>query len=391
MNSEGFYRRPLPEQLISFSSTQGREVFREALASGGMEAYFTLAEQFHTQSEPAFCGLGTLVVVLNALSIDPGRVWKGVWRWYGEEFLDCCQPLSQVKEQGITFDEFVCLARCNGLKVEPFRYDASTLKDFRETVSKVTSLPQRTHIVVSYSRQGLGQTGDGHFSPLAGYHRERDLVLLLDVARFKYPPHWVPLSMLWEAFAATDSMTGKCRGYILLQKEAALRETFFLLAVDTSQWMELAPYFQGIIPAIFTDKNPASLEKMVEIFVDNFPLPVNSIITNNSAFSQIEELLLDIRSNKMFEVIQNLMIAEAYASKNFPIASSLSQNQYIIERIVLLLLACPEQLFVTLSHDLQSKISHIRALEKLPHILGSEVSTLQTQMAALQELWLSHQ
>lgn len=31
-----------------------------------------------------------------------------------------------------------------------------------------------------------------------GYHAETDQVLILDVARFKYPPHWVPLKTLWE-------------------------------------------------------------------------------------------------------------------------------------------------------------------------------------------------
>ncbi len=29
--------------------------------------------------------------------------------------------------------------------------------------------------------QALGQTGDGHFSPVGGYHPDKDLVLLMDV------------------------------------------------------------------------------------------------------------------------------------------------------------------------------------------------------------------
>ena len=33
------------------------------------------------QDEPAFCGLGTLVTALNALAVDPGRIWKGVRRF----------------------------------------------------------------------------------------------------------------------------------------------------------------------------------------------------------------------------------------------------------------------------------------------------------------------
>jgi hypothetical protein len=82
------YRRPLPQGAIAFSSPEGREVFAEALASGGLDGYFLLAEQFHTQADPAFCGLGSLVVALNALAIDPGRLWKGPWRWFSEDLLD---------------------------------------------------------------------------------------------------------------------------------------------------------------------------------------------------------------------------------------------------------------------------------------------------------------
>jgi len=40
-------------------------------------------------------------------------------------------------------------------------------------------------VQVSYSRRTFGQTGDGHFSPIGGYHAGKDLVLILDVARFK--------------------------------------------------------------------------------------------------------------------------------------------------------------------------------------------------------------
>jgi glutathione gamma-glutamylcysteinyltransferase len=43
-----------------------------------MEGFFKLISYYQTQSEPAYCGLATLAVVLNALAIDPGRKWKGI-------------------------------------------------------------------------------------------------------------------------------------------------------------------------------------------------------------------------------------------------------------------------------------------------------------------------
>lgn len=45
-----------------------------------MEVYFPLAEQFTTQALPSFCGLASLAMVLNALQVDPKRVWQGSWR-----------------------------------------------------------------------------------------------------------------------------------------------------------------------------------------------------------------------------------------------------------------------------------------------------------------------
>jgi len=40
-------------------------------------------------------------------------------------------------------------------------------------------------LVVSYSRATLGQTGDGHYSPIGGYDPQSNTALVMDVARFK--------------------------------------------------------------------------------------------------------------------------------------------------------------------------------------------------------------
>lgn len=69
-----YHRRQLPEETcVSFSSAQGVDIFKRALRANTMGPYFALAEQFTTQAEPAYCGLATLVMVLNAMAIDPKR------------------------------------------------------------------------------------------------------------------------------------------------------------------------------------------------------------------------------------------------------------------------------------------------------------------------------
>jgi len=113
-----FHKRPLPQTLIALSSTKGKEYFRDALAEGYMESFFPLSEQFITQSEPSFCSLSSLAMVLNALNHDPKKIWKGVWRWVTEEMLQCdsmkiCgHSLEKVKQDGMDFNSFENMARC---------------------------------------------------------------------------------------------------------------------------------------------------------------------------------------------------------------------------------------------------------------------------------------
>jgi len=135
-------------------------------------------------------------MVLNSIGIDPGRQWRGVWRWYSDEMLECCTSLEQVRTRGIDWDEFVCLAECHGLLPTAVRHDEASKDQFEEALCRATTEPD-THLVLSWSRKALGQTGVGHFSPVAAYHRERRMALVLDVARFKYPSYWASVDDLW--------------------------------------------------------------------------------------------------------------------------------------------------------------------------------------------------
>lgn len=224
------YRRPMPEGAVPFASDEGRALFAEALARGGLDGYFRLAEQFHTQSDPSFCGLGSLVVALNALAIDPGRLWKGPWRWFAEELLDCCVSLDGVRARGLTLDELACLARCNGADVSLVRADTCDVSAFRAAVQQ--SCRGGAVLIAAYDRATLGQTGSGHYSPIGGYHPDRDLVLILDVARFKYPPHWVALEQLHRALLPRDPATGRARGYLQLTRSKRTMSVGFSLRCD---------------------------------------------------------------------------------------------------------------------------------------------------------------
>jgi len=72
-------------------------------------------------------------------------------------------------------------------------------------------------MAISYSREAVGQFGGGHFSPVAALDRETNSVLMLDTARYMYPPHWIPIELIFQAMLPIDLVTDKSRGYIVLQ------------------------------------------------------------------------------------------------------------------------------------------------------------------------------
>jgi glutathione gamma-glutamylcysteinyltransferase len=264
-----FKRRILPPNLISFNSTEGKSRLLHALQTKNAEAYIPLSQQFVNQMDPAFCGISTLIVVLNALAIDPNVRWRGGWRWYGDErmLLDrCCLEEERVRREGISIEQYCGLARCQGavptLKRSMDDGNMFSLEEFRQDIINAVCMPPLTDwddsvdletktddnvcnngggyfLVTSFARSSLGQTGDGHFSPIAAYHPPTDSCLVLDVARFKYSPFWVPVKELYDAMIPVDTVTGKSRGWILMYPPPAAKASDDMSKIKLKKTEEL--------------------------------------------------------------------------------------------------------------------------------------------------------
>ncbi|KAK9733768.1 hypothetical protein RND81_04G090900 [Saponaria officinalis] len=271
MAMAGLYRRALPSPpAIDFASFEGKEIFLEALQNGTMEGFYKLISYFQTQSEPAYCGLASLSMVLNALSIDPGRTWKGPWRWFDESMLDCCEPLEKVKAKGISFGKLTCLGHCAGANVQAFRTSESSISEFRNYIKACTKSDD-CHIISSYHRGVFKQTGTGHFSPLGGYHAGRDMVLILDVARFKYPPHWIPLTLLWDAMNTVDSATGEHRGYMLISRQQQQPSLLYTLSCKHDSWASVAKYLMEDVPLLLKSDTVKDVEEAISVVCMSLP------------------------------------------------------------------------------------------------------------------------
>ncbi|CAO2824343.1 unnamed protein product [Amaranthus hypochondriacus] len=316
----GFYKRVLPSPpAIEFASSEGKKLFSEALLDGNMEGFFNLVSYYQTQSEPAYCGLATLAVVLNALAIDPGRKWKGPWRWFDDTMLDCCEPIGKVKVKGISFNKVACLAHCNGAEVEAFHANESNVNNFRNYVMSCTS-SENCHLIVSYHRGYLKQTGSGHFSPIGGYHAGKDMVLILDVARFKYPPHWVPLTLLWDAMNTVDNDTGLYRGFMLLSKREWASSILYTLSCRDDGWDATAKYLSKEIPQLLSSEEINNIQNMLSVIFTSAPANLCNFIkwvaevrkqdgTKSVSEEELgrliikEEVLKQVRETELFKCI----------------------------------------------------------------------------------------
>jgi hypothetical protein len=212
---------PLNSNLLDFRSEAGAELFLE---SDARTAYFPLASNFLTQENQAFCGVASIVMVLNALQLaapttpefDPYHTFTQ------DNFLDArteaILPRAVLAHQGMTLDQIGALIALHPVSATVHHAAETDLDAFRSQARDYLSKPDH-FVIVNYLRKAIGQERGGHISPLAAYDAETDRFLILDVARYKYPPVWVKAPDLFNAMNTTDSDNeNKTRGFVLISK-----------------------------------------------------------------------------------------------------------------------------------------------------------------------------
>lgn len=214
--------QPLPPQLVPLDSDEGRAIFAEARAS---RAFFPLVSRFTTQRSTSYCGVASSLMVLNALDLaaPEAREWAPFRAFTDENVFNAearraVTPAS-VEHGGLTLEQLSHLLRSNGAEVTPVHAEAGSLDAFRREAAADLAAPGR-YVLVDFLRTELGQDFGAHWSPLAAYSEKTDRFLVLDVARFRYPPSWARAEDLWRAMATRDLDSGHSRGYLRVAKAA---------------------------------------------------------------------------------------------------------------------------------------------------------------------------
>ncbi len=214
---------PLAENLIDLGSDRGEQLLTE---SDAREAFIPLSVNFVTQKNQAFCGVASIVMVLNALELPaPAAAELNSFHTFTQDNLlnadtEAILPLAVLMKLGMTLDQIGALLATQPVDVEVRHASETNLETFRNTATSY--LGKRGHfVIVNYVRKAIGQEGGGHISPLAAYDGAADRFLILDVSRYKYPPVWVRSADLFRAMDTIDADNqNRTRGFVLVKRRS---------------------------------------------------------------------------------------------------------------------------------------------------------------------------
>ena len=218
----------LPDRLVDLRSPQGEAFLMESKA---LEAYFPISAAFETQKNQAYCGVASMVMALNAIGV-PAPVtpeYQPYATFTQDDVLndgtEAILPRAVLARQGMTLDQLGALLKLHPIEVSVHHAETGGLDGFR-AAARAALAAKGQFVIVNYLRKAIGQERGGHISPLGAYDAAADRFLILDVARYKYPPVWATASDLFDAMNTTDADNAdKTRGYVVIAKPAAAAAT----------------------------------------------------------------------------------------------------------------------------------------------------------------------
>lgn len=214
----------LPPALVSLVSQQGEKLLLESRVR---RSYWNLSIHFVTQKTPSYCGVASIVMVLNALGLPaPVLPRHAPYRAFTQDDFftaatEKVRPQHLIARRGMTLDEIGGLLAAYSVKASVHHAADTDLETFRRQAVRYLSAKDH-YVLVNYLRRALGQVRAGHISPLAAYDSKTDRFLILDVARYKYPPVWVKAADLFAAMDTPDPDNGgRSRGFVLVGADHA--------------------------------------------------------------------------------------------------------------------------------------------------------------------------
>ena len=208
------------EPVIYWDSQAGKALRAHILPDAD---YWELIPTFAMQETQSYCSVASAITVLNAMPIkkpvDPTYAPYSYFtqrNYFTDEVIKIISPQA-VLAMGMTREQMTKTLIAQGVHAKSVAGDTLSENELR-TLLKNTLVNDGQYVLANYLRAILGQVGGGHWSVLAAYDAQSDRVLILDVAKYKYPPVWVSVNMLRQAIASLDSASNQARGLVIVSK-----------------------------------------------------------------------------------------------------------------------------------------------------------------------------
>lgn len=210
----------LPQSSVGLDTLEGQKIWQSSREKAD---YWPLIIHYETQQGPAECGPASSVMVLNSLGLEaPANAIHPPFHQFTQTnffspAVEKVLPREKLLRQGATLDELGKMLGAWNVQVSIHHAADSNLTDFRRQAREALASGKQ-YVIINFHRDPLAQEGGAHFSPLAAYDQASDRFLMLDVARFRYPPFWITAESLFQAMNTTDSVSQKTRGYLLISQ-----------------------------------------------------------------------------------------------------------------------------------------------------------------------------
>ena len=194
--------------------------------------FFKYQQGWEVQITQAYCGVAASAAVMNSLrgiiTLPQDEIYIPYpWATQREILVhnDCVteqvfngvindgqnSPTGERHIYGLGIDMVGRLLSCHlqpqGFSVQVVHVDPQymTVDDIRLMVAHALAEPN-SRVIMNYDRGGIGQGpfGHGHFSPIGAYHAKKDSFLVMDVAKYKYPPVWISAQRLFDGISTWD-------------------------------------------------------------------------------------------------------------------------------------------------------------------------------------------
>jgi hypothetical protein len=208
-----------PENSILLASQPGRQLMQGAHGNTCLR----LLQHLTTQQTQAYCAVASAATVLNALALPrPTDFMIYPYHYFNQADIFSRAVLKEdilpkkVNAHGMTLPQLASVLRVYGAKVMIVHVASADDKASKAVLIRALQSSNQ-YVIINFSRAALGEVGHGHFSPLCGYNSQAKRALLLDVARYKYPVMWFPISSIMKAMATRDHSTQQFRGFLVVQ------------------------------------------------------------------------------------------------------------------------------------------------------------------------------